>query len=345
MSLLDHHGKNLLPTVWSPDGDLMMRFRAQLDDQLRHRFVQATDVFLVGDAVSHYWKWDSAVDVLLMLDEQDMPAADEQIKRASGFPLIETDNDVYFWPILNTVAPEVLAKHFGPVYSVASGSWYGERVQDEMELRRVAGVLQHTNWKLYRAKYEDDPFPYDWRILSEAFRRLDADERTTVIDETKYRVSQIDRNVTKLLKRQPKEIWRAAEKFDAELVETEEIPLDAELVPRRVVFAILHRFRYQDLLATMVSLDDLLQRRQPRHAATKKRPLQETSTVQTMRRRLLQTSDMMLQRQGGASNAIMAMGDQIQYLMENSRYVLTDMRRRRIAYNIYRRYYLGKIEE
>ena len=54
---------------------------------------------------------------------------------------------------------------------------------------------------------------------------------------------------------------------------------------------------------------------------------------------------MLLMRQGGSADAINAIYDQIQFLLEQNRYVLTDMRRRRVAYRIYKRYYLGKYEE
>lgn len=346
MSLLDYHGKNLLPTVWSPDGDLTLRFRAQLDDQLRHRFVEVRDVLLVGDAVSHYWDWESDVDVLLMLDNQDLAEAQHQTKRASGYPLIETENHVYFWPLKATVAPEVLAKHFGSIYSVPTGLWYGKHVQDEMELRRVAGILQHANWRLFKAKHSDDPYPYDWHILTEGFHQLHPQDREKVIDEVRYRVAQIDRNVTKLLKSQSRDIWKAAEKFDQELTETEEISLDIERIPRRVALAILHRFRYEDLLDTLVNIDDkLVQRKQYAMRSAAPAQQKETPSITTLRNRLLQISDMMMQQQGGSARAVESMYAQLQHLLENSRYVLTDMRRRRVAYRIYRRYYLGKLEE
>jgi hypothetical protein len=335
MGLLDYHAKNLLPTVWSPDGDLLMRFRAQIDDQVKHRFAGAQDVLLVGDAVSHYWENDSNVDVMVLIDDQDMAEASQQLKRVNGFPLADTKNKVYFWPIKDKVSPEVLAKHFGPVYSVVTGYWYGQHVQDEMELRRVAGVLQYVNWKLYRAKYTEDPFPSDWKIILSAFKTLDQDDQQTVMDELKYRVAQIDRNVTKLLKRQPKAIWKAAEKLDQFLTETEELSPDAEQLPRRVVLALLHRFRYENLLQ---EFHDIIEQYSARRYASS-----ETTTT-LLERRLLQVSTLLLQRGGGMANATDTMYDQIRYLLDNNRYVVTDLRKRRIAYRLYRRYY-GNREE
>jgi len=324
-----------------------MRFRAQIDEQVSDRFPNAKDVLLVGDAVSHYWKPDSDVDVLLLVDQDDVPDARAQLDRVNGHPLANTNNNVYFWVFGSNVSPNVIAKHFGPIYSLGTSVWYGKHVQDEMELRRAAGLLQRANWKLFRAKYMDDPFPYTWKVLKVGFSTLSAAERTDMLDAIRYRVAQIDRNVTELLRTQPKEIWRAAEDFDQYLQATEEVPLDADQLPRKVVLAILHRFRYEDLLATLESVDDRLTRHeqyQNRTAAPRNRK-EDGVSVKILRDRLLQISDMLLQQQGGSARAIESMYAQIQHLLENSRYVLTDMRRRRIAYLIYRRYYLGKQEK
>lgn len=354
MSLLDFHAKNLLPTVWSPDGTLMMRFRAQLREQVKHRFAYARDVLLVGDTVSRYWKHDSDVDVLLLVDDADMVEAAKQVKRASGFPLLDTDNQVRFWPIMSGMAPSVVAKHFGAVYSTRTGRWYGQHVRDTQELQRVDGLLHYANWRLFKAKHDEDPFPYDWKILTTAFKTLDTREREQIIDETKFRIAHVDRNVTRLLKNQTKEIWKAAERFDQELVELEDIPANVDTIPRRVALAILHRFRYQDLLGTLVDLDDKMHQRSMYTMARTTRvakprkdvaPQPESSNTAILRKRLLQTSEMLLMRQGGSANAINAIYDQIQFLLDQNRYVLTDMRRRRVAYRIYKRYYLGKYEE
>lgn len=341
MGLLDYHGKNLLPSVWSPDGNLTARFRAQLHDQLNDRFGEAADALLIGDAVSHYWRKDSPVDVILPMSREDVKVARQSTKRINGHPLAETDNPVFFWPVRDDIAPQVLAKHFGPVYSLATGYWYGTHVQDEMELQRPEGLLQRANWMLYRAKHTDDPFPYEWRITSEAFSRLADDDRTYVLDELKYRVAQVDRNITRLLKTQPKDIWRAAEVFDQELVENEELPV-GDKVPRRVALAILHRFRYQDLLETLSEVDESIYHRN--RFAAREQPAQdpEKSSTTMLRRRVQQYSDLLLQRNGGSARAVEEMYRQFADLLDNSRYILTDMRRRRIVYRLYRDYYLGK---
>lgn len=341
MGLLDFHAKNLLPSVWSPDGDPTKRFLAQLGEQLK-RFPETKTVLLVGDAVSHYWQPDSDVDVLLLTPEESLPDARGQSERASGYPLAETENHVNFWPIREHFAPGVLAKHFGPVYNVSTGAWYGQRVQDEMELQRTAGVLQYANWRLWKAKYLEDPFPYDWRILAEAFQRLDENDRMAVVDTIKYRVSQIDRNVTKLLRHQSKDVWRAAEVFDQELVETEELPQNAGQIPRRIALALLHRFRYQDLLETLVEIDEKLQYRaqlMARYGAPKSL---DTKSIKTLMTRLLQLVDLVIQQLGGSSRSADIVTEMIEQILTHSRYVLTDQRRRQIAYRLYRTYYMGR---
>lgn len=332
MGLLDYHAKNLLPAVWSPDGDLTARFRAQIEDQM-DRFPGVQDILLVGDTVSHYWQDDSEVDVLLLVPEERLKEARQQARRVSGFPLVETDNRVNFWPIKAGYSPGVLAQHFGPVHSVNTGYWYGQHVQNEMELQRTAGVLQHANWRLWKAKYREDPFPYEWRILAEAFSHLSVNERNDVLDELRYRTSQIDRHVTKLLKHQSRETWRAAEQFDQELIDTEELPEDSTL-PRRVVLALLHRFRYQDLLDTLIEVDDKLQ--QVRYAAAEEEP-----SVPVLRQQFMRLADMILQRTGGSAKAVEQLYALLRFILDNSQYILTDMRRRRIVYRLYRYYFGG----
>lgn len=337
MALLDYHGKNLLPSVWSPDGDLTQRFLAQLQEQLK-RFPETRTVLLVGDAVSHYWQYDSDVDVLILTDDEDMAEVRQNAKRISGFPLAETDNHANFWPVRTSFSPDVLAKHFGPVYNVSTGTWHGRHVQNEMELQRVAGVLQYANWRLWKAKYQDEPFPYDWRILAEAFQVLDNEDRTDVIDAVKYRVAQIDRNVTRLLKRQPKDIWKAAEAFDSELFETEDLPTNGGLVPKRVALALLHRFRYQDLLDTMVEIDEKLMHR-ARYAARK---TLETPNIKSLITRFFQLTETILQQLGGSTHADDYVFQLFEHILDNSRYIQTDMRRRRIVYRLYQQYYMGR---
>lgn len=335
MRLLDYHYKNLLPAVWSPDGELTMRFRAQLADQMG-RFPTSRDAVLIGDSVSHYWQPTSSVDVLLPTPEDSIQEAAEQAHRVSGYPLEDTDHPVRFWPIREGVALSVIAKHFGPVYSTNTGVWHGKHVQDEMELRRVEGILQYANWRLYTAKYQEEPFPYEWRTLVEAFILLSEEDRVEVLDALRYRVAQVDRNVSQLLKEQPRGVWKAAEKFDQELLETEELP-EMEGIPRKVVLALLHRFRYMDLMEILTDADDRV-RRYNRQANDK-------STVNVLKDRLLQVFDMVLQRQGGSASAVDVIYSLFVFLLENNRYIVTDMRRRRIAYRLYRRYYLGREEK
>jgi len=341
MSLLDYHGKNLLPTVWSSDGEVSRRFLAQLNTQLK-RFPTVREVILLGDTTSHYWSWGSDIDVMLRVPEDDLGEARQQAKRASGYLLDDTKNRVNFWPVSTATVSTVLSKHFGAVYSLDTNYWYGRHVQDEMELRSADAVLQHANWRLYKAKFLDDPFPYEWRILAEAFSVLPDDERLKVVDSLRYRIAHIDRNVTKLLRRQPRDTWRAAEKFDADLLENEEVPDDKDRVPRRVVLALLHRFRYMDLLETVTRIDDVIQRRVRTAAAP---PLDDIPNMITLKKRFIQLSDLILQRQGGSAHAVSGIYNLVRQLLENSRYTQADMRRRQIVYRLYQRFYAGRQEE
>ena len=258
MSLLDYHAKYLLPTVWNRDGSgLTSRFRSQLDRQL-DRFPALVDAFIIGDAVSHYWKEDSPVDVIVTMPEEFVGGARREAEIASGYPFADSENRLFFYPVADKTSPDVLAKHFGPMHSVVSGLWYGTRLLDEMELRRPGPLLQRINWLLYRTKYDPDPFPYDWRIVSEAFSKLSPDERVEVLDDIRYRIARIQRRVTKALLRYPKEVWKGLEVFESELDENEEA--GENILPPRLVYLVLHRFRYRDILDTLLGLDEKVQK-------------------------------------------------------------------------------------
>jgi hypothetical protein len=349
VALLDYHAKNLLPSVWTSDGELTARFRSQLADQLK-RFPDAKEVLLVGDAVSHYWWDDSDVDVLLRVPANHLVAYQQQAIRASGFPLIETENNVSFHIVDDGLVPNVAAKYFGPIYSVNTGLWHGRHVTDELEMISPDAVEQYVNWRLYKAKYTEDPFPDDWYIIAEAFMNLDEDEREATIDRFRQRVKKIDTNVRKLLKKQPRNIWRGAEQFDKELAETEEVP-DTTKLPMKVVYALLHRFRYQDILDTLIQINEnAIDNYDFRFGAVTdedvpppedKEPVEEISMT-VLRDRLDQLVTMMIQQQGGYGNAIEVMAKILSHILEYNRYIGSEIRIRRIVYRLYRRYYQSR---
>lgn len=333
MALLDYHAKNLMPSVWTNDGDLNMRFEAQLDEQLK-RFSEFDYVLLVGDAVSHYWQKSSDVDIILIIDWEYSSEAKHQAKRLSGYPLIETDNNLRFWVFPDKISPAVISKHFGPVYDVLTNRWYGTYVQNEMALRDPEHLLQFVNWKMYKVMEDDELYPYDWKITSEAFMRLSDDQRQEVIDNLRYRISKIDHNINRLLRNQSREIWRLAEKVEATLEEDEELTEEADRLPKKVVYALLHRMRYLDIVDILSEVDEKLKVRQNRTAYT----APEHISSDVLYTRLLQLSEIILQKEGGSEAAVNGMYDIIRHLLDNNRYILTDLRRQRIAYRLLRDY-------
>lgn len=262
MGLLDYHAKYLLPTVWDSDGmGLRHRFVSQLENQL-DRFPYLRDAFLVGDAVSHYWRDDSDVDVILHVPDAYVAEAQREASMASGYPFSDSANRLFLYPVSTESSPSVVAQHFGPLHSVVSGLWYGTRLLDEMELRRPGPLLQRINWMLYKSRLATDPFPYKWRIVKEAYSRLNPDERVEVLDDIRYRVKRLDRSITKAVRHYPKAVWKDLERFEDELAEEEEV-VDNELPPR-LVYLVLHRFRYHDILDTLIELEEKLSRRENR---------------------------------------------------------------------------------
>lgn len=337
MALLDYHAKNLLPSVWTNDGTLNMRFEAQLDEQLK-RFSEFDHVLLVGDAVSHYWQKNSDIDVILIVDWDYLSEAKHQAKRLSGYPLIETTNNLRFWVFPDKIAPEVISKHFGPVYDVFTGRWYGTYVQNEMALRDPERILQFINWKMYKVMEDNELHPYDWKITAEAFMRLSDDQRQEVLDNLQYRVSKIDHNINRLLRSQSREIWRLAEDVEEALTEDDEIIEDASRLPKKVVHALLHRMRYLDIVGILSEVDEKLNLRQNRTAYT----APEHISNDVLHTRLLQLSEIILQKEGGSDAAVNGMYDIMRHLLDNNRYLLTDMSRRRIAYRLFRDYQQAK---
>jgi len=259
LGLLDYHAKYLLPSVWDSDGmGLTMRFRSQLRRQLEERFPDAIDVWLVGDAVSHYWRPDSDVDVLISAPEDVLSRYRNEANAASGFPLAATENQVFFYPVKESLSPNVIARHFGPLYSMYSGLWYGNYVRDEMELRRPSALLQRINWMLFKVKRTLEPFPYEWRMTREAFRTMPPGDREEVLDALRYRIANINHRINRMLRNYPKEVWRDAELFEVLLNEDEEVDASTALPPR-LQYAILNRFRYRDVLDTLEMADEKMQ--------------------------------------------------------------------------------------
>lgn len=333
MSLLDYHAKNLIPSVWTNDGDLNLRFEAQLEEQLK-RFSEFDYVLLVGDAVSHYWQKSSDIDIILIVDREYYPEAKHQALRTSGYPLIETDNRLNFWVLPDNISPSVISKHFGPVYEVLTGNWYGTYVQNEMAMRDPDTILQFVNWKMYKAMQDEELYPYDWKITSEAFMRITDAQRDKVLDNLRYRISKIDHNINKLLRKQPRDIWRLAENVEDQLEEDDELPLEADRLPKKVVYAMLHRMRYMDLLDSLAKIDEKIRTRQNRHAYE----APEHISTDVLYQRILQLSEIILQKQGGSDIAVNGMYDMLRHILDNNRYVYTDMRRRKIAARLFKDY-------
>ncbi len=254
--LLDYYAKNLLPAVWSSDGTLSLRFRAQLDEQLK-RFPDASP-YLIGDAVNHYWQHDSDVDVVLMVEPDIVVPYRQQAKNVNDFHLVDSDCALRFWIMPNTTTPSVLAKHFGPLYCLVTSQYFGIVTPNETDLTDPASLVCAIDWQLYKAKFDVELFPENWRLVAEAFREMGPANRTILLDMVRYRLAAVDRNVNKVLTAQPSEYWRRVEELEKILIDTEELPDVQTKLPRRVVLAILHRFRYQDLLDSLIEIDDRL---------------------------------------------------------------------------------------
>jgi predicted nucleotidyltransferase len=341
MGILDHHYKNYLPSVWSTDGnDLTARFKAQLTQQLENRFPQATAVYLVGDAVSHYWTPQSDVDILVRTPEELLSPYDEEAQLASGYPLVNTENRVYYYPLVEDMAPEVVAKHFGPLYDVGQNRWYGIRVTDKTELARPDGIIEYINWRLFKMKESDDPEPYDWKVLLLAFGEMRDGAREIVLSELKYRVARIDHNIGVLLRNRNSKTWKQVEHTETELWEEGELPSSAEELPKALRHAVLHKHRYRDIMDELETLDDKIRTRATR---PKTADVTDDRVAANINQRLSNLISLLIQRNGGYGAAVDTVYDLFDNVLERNRYLGNEIRRRRIVQRLYRKYWQRKV--
>lgn len=339
MAILDYHGRYLLPSVWDQDDHVSRRFLAQLRTQMR-RFPAATGVLLVGDVTGHYWQQDSDVDVVLTVPKQHQRRYADLANGASGYRMAGTDNAVRFWIMPAGTNPRVLQRHFGSVYDVLTGLWYGKPLYSTVEMLRPEAILQRANWQLYKAKQDYDPYPYEWRIVSTAFSEVDKQARASVLDALKARTAKLDANVTRLLTQQPRETWQAATAFEKALIETGDLPDRSEL-PDHVVKAILNLHRYADLQEILIDIDEEIWNREQRIKELDSFARNAAVDFAGLSDKILRHVDFLLQRSGGFKNAGDVMFDVILYLLENSRFFHTDIRRKQIARRLYDRFFRG----
>jgi hypothetical protein len=255
MSIYDYHRMTLNPEIWQNDGiRLRRRAEAQINEQLNTRFSEASRAFLLGENVTHYYDEGSPIDILLLVPKQKVESARREAEYISGYSLRDTDHDVFFYILADTIKPEALAEKFGPMYDLQSGLWIGRRVPGLTELARPEALLQYIKWRLYKAKTVEDPYPYEWRILREAVAKLSRSERQELETSLRKTRAYLRYNLGEVLDRyHDARTWKTAEKlgdmFEAdEFEDTIQEFLEQSKLPEPVRVAILNFYRYDDVL-------------------------------------------------------------------------------------------------
>jgi hypothetical protein len=349
--VLDYHQKVLCPDVWdATEQSLSPRASVQLDEQIGERFPNATAVYIVGDMTGHYWDDESDLDLLVRVDSEDLSAAREAARAASGYKLTNTKHKVNFFLIPSDIEPTAIAKNFGLLYDLSTGTWWGQKNWGATnELSRPSAIIAYINWRLFKVKHSMEVDPYDWKVLSEAFRELGEEDRQTVVKTLQGRVARLRKAVDDHLQNKPKESWRRAEELEEALQEGEtELTTEYANLPPSLLYAVLHAFRYEDLLDTLKQADEVMTRNERTASTLEPEQRVAEEKIEHEQTNYWKRIDMLVTRicqaRGGFKNSEDTFVEVFGYLLEGNKFIKTKDRQRRIARRIYDRYYRGSKE-
>lgn len=350
--------------MWSQtEQSLSPRASVQIDEQVGERFPRATAVYIIGDMTGHYWDEKSDLDLLVRVDAEDLSEYREEAQTASGYMLTNTDHPVNFFLIPDASAPSVIAKNFGALYDLSTGTWIGKRNLTSNELANPGAIIQYINWRLFKVKRSLEVDPYDWRVLLEAFRSLSSGERDKVVTILKGRVKRLEHSVSKHLEGQPRENWKLVEELEEELDTSTRGSLPAEFdgLPRPLLNAVLHVYRYDDLTETLEQVHETMSRVE-RTASTKRLGAEDeveesVDEVEIVLDEDIEVDDLgeetnfwkridmlvtrICQTRGGYANSSQTIYDIFAYLLEGNKFVKTKLRQREIALAMYKKFYRG----
>lgn len=351
MPVLDYHQKVLCPDVWdATEQSLTPRASVQIDEQMGDRFPTATAVYIVGDMTGHYWDDESDLDLLVRVPEEDLRYAREEAKAASGYKLTNTGHKVNFFLIPSDLGPEDIARNFGLLYDLSTGTWYGQKNWGATnELSRPSAIIAYINWRLFKVKRSVEVEPYDWKVLLEAFRELPEEERQQVLKELGGRVIRLRNAVEDHLQGEPKSSWKQTEELEEALQEGEtELPTEFVHLSQPVLHAVLHAFRYEDLLDTLKQADEVMSRNERTASTTDRRRVvakdREHDEQTNYWKRIDLLATRICQARGGFKNSEDTFVEIFGYILEGNKFIKTKDRQRRIARRIYDRFYRGSQE-
>jgi len=350
MSLFDYHRRTLSPDIWRTDEmSLTNRVKAQLHDQVDRRFPDASKVLFVGELVGHYYDPESSLDVVLLVPKQLLPQYKKEAQFVSGYKLRGSDHPVNFYFFDDSIKPEILADRFGTVYDVGAGHWVGKKVADLSELARPEAVMQRIRWNLYKTKGSDEPYPYRWDVVREAFARLDEDPRTHIVDDLRRIVSRLHGNITNVVKTYNRaDVWTAASELNTMLTEDvdEDDILDyveQQKVPPPVLTALYNKYRYQDIMEILAEDDERLRQEKAQQEEDTGPQIQMITSAKGKSTflwdRVNALVNLVVVNNGGYGNAVDVIYKLFDKILSGSRYMNTGPRRRKVVLKLYKKYY------
>lgn len=373
MSIFDYHHRSLCAEVWDLN-ELTLKngARTQIARQVRSRFPNARNIFLVGDLTGHYYNDRSELDVVVQASDDDLAKYQEDADIASGYFIPGTLRRMSFYVLKEGTSAGALAEQFGPIYDFNSGVWYGKRVADTSEMVRPEAVLSHVHWRLFKAKHSTDLYPYDWRVLQEAFSLLPDDAREKIVYALTTKTHELSDEIRDTVKRyNSARVWRISSEFIAELDEdyTEDLVEEyvvGELLPLPVVKAVVNKCRYEDVVEILDEMNERLKDDRMK-SLRETAPVLHMSDVQSAKKdvayegyiykeagpasmnflwdRLINLVDLLVIHSGGYGNSLDTLFKVFEYILEHSRYANTGARRRRIVMRLYRKFFRHLEEE
>ncbi len=267
MSIYDFHRRTLSPRLWQPNEQrLRFRPRAQIYEQLDRRFPEATKAYLVGEMTGNYYDSATPVDVLVLVPNDFVQEYREEAKIVSGYKLKGSEHPVFFHILSDEIDAGVVADKFGTLYNLGSGMWLGKRVSDPSALTNPDALLRYIRWRAYRIKDLDEPYPYRWQVLPEAYGQINTEGRQQLTGELRDIVERMRLNARKIAGAYRDEnVWNAAGKL--ELMLQREEPDDDVVdfvqlhnIPALVLKAFYNMYRYKDVLDILEASERNIQR-------------------------------------------------------------------------------------
>jgi len=343
--------------VWDEtQQSLGMRASVQIDEQVSDRFPNATAVYIIGDMTGHYWDDDSDLDLLIRALPEDLPSYREEARVASGHLMPNTKHRMNFFLISDETTPTSVSKHFGLLYDVSVGTWFGEKNWTTNELSRKSAIIPYVNWRLFKVKNSFELDPYDWKVLLDAFREIPEAEREGVVKALKGRVIRLESAISKHLQGEPKENWKLVERLEEELDDgVHELSSEYLDLPGPLIYSVLHTYRYDDLADTLDQIHETVSRHE-RTAAVRKRaaqdkvPVKDVPQIDSEERdsywnQINSIANAVFQARGGFDNADKTMVSLVRYLFNHNQFLKTAQTRRDIVTELYNKYVRGSNDE